>query len=351
MNTAKIDKIANAVLYEGYMLYPYRRCVKNQQRWTFGSLYPRPHSESVGGAEPWMMQTQCLVEHLQGAKLTVEIRFLHLLDRQVARVIDSDSQNGDRNLEFVDSLDIDGVRHESWQEAIERRIDAGQYSLDDLRAGVRNVAFGYHAVHQTEPLSGAENEPSTVIVRRQEPIEGMIAISAQTVADDLSCVTVQIQNTSALAPKEDSGDRGSVQMRSLLSTHTILGVEAGGFVSLTDPPPQWRGNATELRNIGTWPVLVGDDGDRNLMLSSPIILPDYPQVAPESAGDLFDSTEIDEILALRVMTLTDEEKRQMQGLDDRTRAILQRTEKLPEEQFMKMHGAVRGLKRLASAKS
>jgi hydrogenase maturation protease len=80
------------------------------------------------------------------------------------------------------------------------------------------------------------------------------------------------------------------------------------------------------------------------MLSSPIILYDYPQIAPESAGDLFDGTEIDEILTLRIMTLTDAEKREMRGVDERARRILERTETLPAEQLMKLHGAMRTLR-------
>jgi hydrogenase maturation protease len=79
------------------------------------------------------------------------------------------------------------------------------------------------------------------------------------------------------------------------------------------------------------------------MLSSPIILYDHPQIAPESAGNLFDSTEIDEILSLRILTLTEDEKREMRQSDDRTRGILERTENMPEEQFMKLHGILRGL--------
>ena len=81
------------------------------------------------------------------------------------------------------------------------------------------------------------------------------------------------------------------------------------------------------------------------MLSSPIILYDYPQIAPESPGSLFDGTEIDEILTLRIMTLTDDEKREMRNADDRARQILERTETLPAEQFMKMHGAMKGVNR------
>ena len=93
-------------------------------------------------------------------------------------------------------------------------------------------------------------------------------------------------------------------------------------------------------------MLVGEEGQRDTLLSSPIILYDYPQIAPESAGDLFDGTEIDEILSLRIMTLTDEEKREMSQSDERARQMLERTETMPVEQLMKLHGVLRGLRPL-----
>jgi hypothetical protein len=71
---------------------------------------------------------------------------------------------------------------------------------------------------------------------------------------------------------------------------------------------------------------------------------DYPQIAPESPGALFDGTEIDEILTLRIMTLTDEEKEQIRQGDARAREILERTEALSPEQFMKLHGTIRSLR-------
>ena len=79
------------------------------------------------------------------------------------------------------------------------------------------------------------------------------------------------------------------------------------------------------------------------MLSAPIILSDYPQIAPESPGDLFDGTEIDEILTLRIMTLTDAEKQAMIAVDDRV-AVLERTEALAPEQLMRLHGTIRNLR-------
>ncbi|MGC2238578.1 MAG: hypothetical protein WA584_20660 [Pyrinomonadaceae bacterium] len=128
---------------------------------------------------------------------------------------------------------------------------------------------------------------------------------------------------------------------SLASAHTILSVKKGEFVSLLEPPEGLGEAAAACENTGTYPILVGDDGARDCMLSSPIILYDYPKIAPESPGELFDGAEIDEILTLRILTMTDEEKREMLGVDERARKILERSENLSPEQFMKMHGVLR----------
>jgi hypothetical protein len=113
---------------------------------------------------------------------------------------------------------------------------------------------------------------------------------------------------------------------------------------MIDPPEFAAGAVASCVNVGTWPVMVGDEGDRDVMLSSPITLYDYPEVAPESDGDMFDSTEIDEILALRVLTLTDDEKREARGTDDRAAAIIDRIDAMPPEMFDKLHGAIRYLR-------
>jgi len=99
--------------------------------------------------------------------------------------------------------------------------------------------------------------------------------------------------------------------------------------------------ARACENIGTWPILVGDPTTRNAMLSAPIILDDYPRLAPESPGDFFDATEIDELLTLRVLTLTDEEKQTMRAADPKTRALLERTEAQDEVHRRQLHGASR----------
>ncbi|MGH9319741.1 MAG: hypothetical protein ACRD21_28560 [Vicinamibacteria bacterium] len=77
------------------------------------------------------------------------------------------------------------------------------------------------------------------------------------------------------------------------------------------------------------------------MLSSPIILYDYPRVAPESPSDLFDASEIDELLTLSILALTDEEKREMSATDPKARRLLERTSSLTPLELRKLHGAFR----------
>ncbi len=138
-------------------------------------------------------------------------------------------------------------------------------------------------------------------------------------------------------------------LRSLVSAHTILRTAGGEFVSLIDPPEQLKPAAEACRNVGTWPVLAGDDGARDTMLSSPIIIYDFPTIAPESPGDFFDGTEMDEMLSLRILTLTDEEKREMAASDERARLLLERTEAFGRDQLMQMHGVLREIRSLEEA--
>ena len=95
----------------------------------------------------------------------------------------------------------------------------------------------------------------------------------------------------------------------------------------------------------TFPVLAGDSSTRSVMLSSPILMDcDYPKVSPESPGDLFDATEIDEILSLRTLTLTDEEKREARATDPRAAAIIDRVDTIPQDAFERLHGVIRSLR-------
>jgi hypothetical protein len=344
MNQALVDRIVQALLYEGYILYPYRPSVKNRQRWTFGGLYPQAYCTAQGGADSWTMQTECLVRGAQPS-LDLTVRFLHLQTRQIGALEQPVRGLGTETPSWrpVESLDVDGRMYQSWQEASERAIHLDALSLPELAGEPRRHAFAFPSQQTTEPITNALGEVVGVIVREQRYVTGAVELGAERLVDDLHKLTVRVHNQSTWSPTGPPS-RDDALLHSLLSTHTVLGVSGGDFVSLLDPPEPYRAFAAACRNIGTWPVLVGENGATDTMLSSPIILYDYPEVAPESPGDLYDATEIDEILTLRVLTLTDEEKRQAVALDPRAHDLLERTEQLAREQLLSLHGTLRGLR-------
>ena len=322
MNLAKVDQIAKAVLYEGYMLYPYRpSSVKNQQRWNFGVVYPQPYSEAQGGQETCSIKAECLVAGAFGTVLETRVRFLHLQTRSIR----------------ASTVVKAGSLPDGWQEAVEREVSLPELQLKTLCREQTHPFLFPTQVH-------LDSEDRNQVEHRQEAIEGTVTLFAERVGENLFKVSVHLRNVTPTDSAAESRD--GALMHSLVSTHMVLGVRDGEFISLLEPPTELHELAAQCQNVGVWPVLVGDEGQRDTMLASPIILYDYPQIAPESAGDLFDGTEIDEILSLRIMTLTDEEKSEIRQSDDRARQILERTEAMPAEQFMKLHGALRGLRPL-----
>lgn len=308
MNTGSVEQIANAVLYEGYLLYPYRAsALKNQQRWNFGVVYPKTYSEARREIDPWSMETQCLVSGDPLSAIHVKVRFLRLVERITA-----------------------GAAGAPWQEAAECEIELPECRLIELLGNPLRREFSLS--------DGSRTENS--VTRRQRHIEAAIEARAEETDQDALRISVRIENLTPWS-SADASDREAILLQSLVSTHTILRAEGGEFVSLLDPPERFREAAAACTNTGTWPVLVGDAGRQDTMLSSPIILYDYPEIAPESPGELFDATEIDEILTLRILTMTDEEKSEARRTDERVRKILDRTEALPPEDFMKLHGVLR----------
>lgn len=345
MNAAAADRIAKAVLYEGYMLYPYRpSAVKNQQRFNFGVVYPHPFSEAQKGTDPWTMHTECLVQGSRVAELQVHVRFLQLMERSV-EAMDEPAPDGSHEFRLVKALTIDGQTFYSWQEAVERELNIPTTDLETLRRYSLQRPFHLAGSRSEEELHDTRGLLLGRIVRTQQPIDGLVEVRVQQVPEQVFKIRVSVRNITRIDDAPHIS-RECALMRSLVSTHIVLGIEGGEFVSLLDPPESLRPLATACHNQGTFPVLVGEEGQRDTVLASPIILYDYPQIAPESAGDLFDGTEIDEILSLRIMTMTDEEKSEMRQSDERARQMLERTETMPAEQFMKLHGVLRGLRPL-----
>jgi hydrogenase maturation protease len=262
--------------------------VKNQQRFNFGVLYPREYCEAQAGSDNWQMQTECIALGNERASLEVKIRFLQMIERN------------------------------DFQEGVERTVSLPAANLSSLEAQPLRQHFRFAG------------------------IEGEAELKSQPIGEGCFKITLMIRNSAR--PANEGANRDDTLLRSLVSVHSILHIAEGEFVSSIDPPAQFRVAVAECHNLGAWPVLVGEEGQRDTILSAPIILYDYPQIAPESAGDLFDGTEIDEILALRILTLTDAEKQEVRNGDERARQILERTELLPPEHFQKLHGALRGLR-------
>jgi len=346
VNLNEVEKIAEAVLYEGYMLYPYRpSAVKNQQRWNFGVLYPPSYCAGQTGSETSAMQTECLLKATPTTRLTVKVRFLEVVRRSIGRLRTPGKQEPEGvqpDLVLVDRLSVAGRVYLPWEEVFEREKTFTDLDPESL-AGRPPALFTFPAGKSFEYLCDEQGQAVGVVVREWETLEGSVQLSSEPLRDGVAKVSVRVNNGTRFDPHEpmERSGRSEALRYSLVSAHTILGVENGEFISLIEFPPDLANLAARCNNIGTWPVLAGDGA--NTILSSPIILYDNPQIAPESAGNLYDSTEIDEILSLRILTLTDEEKREMRESDDRTREILERTENMPPEQLMKLHGALRGL--------
>ncbi|MEU6194782.1 hypothetical protein [Streptomyces sp. NPDC047061] len=345
-----MSAVADAVLYEGYLLYPYRRSSpKNRARWQFGVLFPRdwveadgPVSPGVSGsADSWYQQTECLVRvHRPDAVLRLRVRYLQVQHKQVE----------DGAGRPVESLGCDdGTVQLTFEEAVTREAE---FTVA--------LAEGEHVFPVGSPGgTGTAELPSGAgrVVRRREEVRAGTVLVAERLGDGLLRLRVRTANEGHVGDPHAPRDRAL--RHALIATHTLLAVEGAEFVSLIDPGPALQDAARNCRNDFTFPVLGGvppaaaptDGSVSALLLSSPIILPDHPQVAPESPGDLHDAGEIDEILTLRTMLLTDEEKREARATDPRAAEILDRVDTMPPEVFERLHGAIRSLSPAGEAAS
>jgi len=299
MNINEVRRVADAVLYEGYILYPYRASAqKNRSRWQFGVLMS-PGYAATDPSERSMAQAECIVEQHGELNITVVARFLQVQRRTAG--------------------------NEVWDEGVEREVTAAGASLDF-------------------EIPGGEERAGDV-VRRRTSLLGTIKVLARPLPGPWRAarLTVQLANRTIADPAPATRDQALPS--ALVAAHLIITVAGGAFVSLTDPP-EWAVNeTTACENIAVWPVLAGPDGGRQVMLASPIILPDHPELAPESAGELYDGTEIDEILTLRTLALTDAEKLEARATDERAAALLDRVESMEGETMTRLHGTFREVHR------
>ncbi|MFF7976040.1 hypothetical protein [Streptomyces sp. NPDC007905] len=342
---AQLSGVADAVLYEGYLLYPYRRSSpKNRVRWQFGVLLPRDWVEAdgpvtpgiSGSADSWYQQTECLIRvRRPGAVVRVRVRYLQMQHKQVQ------AAGADGRYHPVESLRTDdGTAHLTFDEAVPHEV-ALECPLEDLLRGECAADAGAPPGEESEPLPGGAGQ----VLRRREEVRARTTVVAERLTEDVCRLRVRTEHTGRAA--DARAVRGDALRQALLAAHTLLGGEGVEFVSLIDPPADLREHGRECRNEFTFPVLGGRPEEPGAagraVLSSPIILPDRPQVAPESPGDLHDAAEIDEILTLRTMLLTDEEKAEARATDARAAQILDRVDSMPREVFARLHGAIRSL--------
>lgn len=249
-------RVADAVLREGHVLYPYRAsAAKNRMRWQFGVLGP-PALSSTPGADASWCETQVVCT---GDSVRARVRFLR-----------------------VGEPDASG-----WRTS---------------------------AVEEHDLTDDVEFEHGVATLRRWGPF-----------------VTCRVENTSTL---RSAIDREATLGHALVGVHVILATTDGSFISSVDPPAEAAGLVAACVNTRAWPVLVGPQ----VVLSCPIILYDNPEIAPESVGDWGDATEIEELLTLRVMTLTEEERRLAAATDPFARHVL--TQARPER-LADLHGRLR----------
>ena len=299
-----VRRVADAVLYEGYVLYPYRASApKNRSRWQFGVLMPPAYLE-VDPSERARLRTECVLESTPDSVLHVVVRFLQVQRRTV-----------------------EGGTDGSWDEAVEREVTV------DCGLGGTTQAFHIDGGEDVEPVDGGGR-----LVRRRRPLTGAVIVETEPLPGPWRAVKLRVQVENRTEPEDRPPNREAALPCALVAAHAMISVMPGAFVSMVDPPEWAAAFVAGCTNEGTWPVLAGS---RSTMLSAPIILYDNPELAPESPGDLYDGTEIDEILTLRTMALTDDEKRQARATDPRAAAIIDRTEALDGETLLGLHGTFR----------
>ncbi|GII95434.1 hypothetical protein [Sinosporangium siamense] len=325
------QRVADAVLYEGYLLFPYRAsATKNQMRWQFGVLVP-PGYTATG--EPFANVTECLLEDGEKAEITIRLRFLHVMSRSVERA------DGEL-FQMVDRLTVDGTTYITYEEATERETET-VLPLALLLKAEQHIAVDVSGDRADQPIRTRSGRRIGRVVLEHRPLRATMRVSAERIDAPQDLVKVRIYVENIAAWERPDAPREQALRRSLISTHLLLGARGAAFVSLLDPPEWARPAAESCRNDHIWPVLVGAPAQRNAMLSSPIILSDYPAVAQESPGDMFDATEIDELLSLCTMSLTDREKQEARDTDPRAAELLDRVGDLPPELMDRLHGAIR----------
>ncbi len=270
--------VADAVLYEGFLLFPYAKsALKNHMPFQFGVLMPQGYADPSEPPQGHCEAVLCDVR--DGARIDGVLRFLQA---------DPDPEEREVPFEF--------------------RVDG-------------------------------ESSPVAFTMGR---LRGEISLSV-TAEGSLFRLAVDVRN---LTPASAPASRNAALPGALISVNLLLQAQGARFVSMLDPPAQAKDAALRSRNDRFFPVLAGaEDGDvhtSDVLLISPIILYDFPRIAPHSQTRTFDGTEVDELLMLSVASLTDEEKREARSAHPFVRELVERAEALDADTQQLLHGELTG---------
>jgi hypothetical protein len=266
---AALEELLGTLLYEGYALYPYTPgATKNATPTPFGIIYPPAYARAVPSTFD-KVRMQGVARAGGDAVLAGDVRFL-----QGA-----------------------GAGHQ----AVPRRLDAPARTLADLAETPHVEPFEHGA------------------------LKGRVRMAAEDLGAGRWRVMLCVHNTTPVA---EGLDRAGALAASLLSTHPVLTIDGGRFISPLETP--------EAESVNTFPVLATEADDA--LLGAAIMLPDHPRLAPESRGSLFDGTEIEEALLLHVLALSDDEREAIAAADPAVRAMVARAAAATPDDVMALHG-------------
>jgi hypothetical protein len=279
----ELESLVNSLLYEGYALYPYTPgATKNATPTPFGIVYP-PAYAAGNPATFDHLRVECVIEAPADAELTGQARFM-----QAA-----------------------GERHQGTV----RRLEVPPTPLASL----------------AEDGVGEEFE-----MEGEHPLRGRIRMRAADLGNGLHRVAMCVHNTTPLLGAPEETGRAEALQQSLLSTHVVLQTSAGRFVSPLERDGETGAAVAECRNVNTFPVLATEADDA--ILGAAIVLPDHPRMAPESLGNLFDNTEIEEALLLHVHALSEGEREEIERQDPAVREMIARAEAATPDEILALHG-------------
>jgi hypothetical protein len=266
-----VEALIEAVLYDGHLVWPYRPSPPGSlRRSPFRGLYPAGYHSASPQEERPNLICQCLVEGARPREISIELRFLHQVHRQVLQRMGEQERP-------VDELRAGGELFLTWDEAVERRSTLPPTSLGELAATplVRRLAFPGGA--EREAIRGARGERVGTLHRSWESLAATVRLAAQPVRRGVFRLSAEVTNHTDWEGLERAG----AHRHTLLSAHLLLTAHGARFVSTSDPPRRLARAAAGCRNQGVWPVLVGDPRARDRVLASPILLEDFPRI-PEA---------------------------------------------------------------------